>query len=276
MKVFSSVYHKTNSPNFASRTAQIRDAQWVCRAINTTFPHISPTKFKPLFEHYIKKTASKNRNTVFNDIADVYRFAKEHSNDKSKGFPEKIKNFFRNSKPQKSHNTLAVIAKNIEAISKGRTNNKHKTTELERAIKLLCTQRKGNCQENAVIAELVMKMNGMKNASSCLLYEEGTAINKTQSHAACIFNLDNTPVKKIINNKTIIIDPWLGKADFANNMLKYYKNTCDDLLSLPENGKIAVEPIELVYLTDSALEKYKTQFPQLVFKSKDHKFMQKK
>lgn len=277
MKVFSSVYHKTNSPNFASRTAQIRDAQWVCRAINTTFPHISPTKFKPLFEHYIKKTDPKNANLILKDIEDIYSFVKQHSTIEKNGFLEKIKQFFRITKNNvKKDNTFEVIAKNIEVVAQGRQNNKN-TTELERTVNLLSIKKMGNCQENAVMAELVMKLNGFKNASSCLFYEPTDSINKIKSyHAACIFNLDDSRVEQLINNKTIIIDPWLGKADFANNMLKYYANECKDILPMPEKEKVKILPIHLVYLTHSGLEEYKNKFPRLVFKAKDHKFMQKK
>ena len=58
-------------------------------------------------------------------------------------------------------------------------------------------------------------------------------------------------------------------------MLKYYKNNCKDLLSFAEDKGIKLNDIPFVHLSDEDIKKYKTQFPQLIFKSKDHKFMQK-
>lgn len=276
MKISRSVYdNKQHSPNFTSRIAPIRDAQWVCNTINTTFPHLSPTKFKIIFEHYIQKNGAKESVPVFKSYNDIYLYIKSQLNSKHESFFEKIKQKFCTTKFQKKMNTFAVIEKYMERISMLRTENKKTMTQLDGSINMLVEHKTGNCYELAILAELVTKLNGIKNSATCLFFDGNLDINKQITHAACVFNLDNTPVEKIINNKTIIIDPWLGKADFANNMIKHYKNSCADLLEFPQKSKVIVLPVELVMETPNELNKYKKEYPQLVFKSKDRKFMQK-
>ncbi len=273
MKIFSTVYdYQYNHPNFTSRSPQIRDAQWVCHILNTTFPHTSSSKFKLIFEHYIQKSDKKYSNLVFNSYSDISNFINKQVQKKdSNSLFNKIKSLFqtpeqKQEKKQKEK-MFSIIKKNIDKIGILR---KEEKSQFEKALYMISAHKVGNCQENAILAEFIMKLNGIKNAQSCILVQEGL-----DPHCVCIFNIDDTPYKEIIKNKTLIIDPWLGKADFANNMLKYYKNNCKDLLSFAEDKGIKLNDIPFVHLSDEDIKKYKTQFPQLIFKSKDHKFMQK-
>ena len=117
MKISRSVYdNKQHSPNFTSRIAPIRDAQWVCNTINTAFPHLSPTKFKIIFEHYIQKNGAKESVPVFKSYNDIYFYIKSQLNSKQESFFEKIKQKFCTTKFQKKMNTFAVIEKYMERI----------------------------------------------------------------------------------------------------------------------------------------------------------------
>ena len=97
MKIFSTVYdYQYNHLNFTSRSPQIRDAQWVCHILNTTFPHTSSSKFKLIFEHYIQKSDKKYSNLVFNSYSDISNFINKQVQKKdSNSLFNKIKSLFQ-------------------------------------------------------------------------------------------------------------------------------------------------------------------------------------
>lgn len=279
MKISNSAYSsKIQYPNFTSRIVQIRDAQWVCHKVNTVFPYFSPTKFKLLFEHYLQKTTySKKKKLIFNDFAEIYQFVKTKNIAKNTSFFDKIKNLFYSSEEEKQTVMISAIEKNIKKIGVFRKEKNEKNVfSCQNVIDMMCNHKIGNCDETATLAEFIMKLNGMTNTKCGIIYNKSKPINNAGLHSVCLFNIDNSPIEKIINNKTIIIDAWLGKADFANNMMKYYQNTCKDLLSLPQPKSITIDGLlPRVTLSNDVFEYYKNKFPELIFKSKDHKFMQK-
>ena len=278
MKILNSFYNKKHEAlSFTSRVAPVRDAQWVCHAINTTFPHFSSTKFKPMFEHYVQKSISCYNTPASESIEGLNCFINNYIKGINVSIPEKIKNLLYHSKYKNKIKILSAIKRNIDEIGLLRKKNEEGKSQLEKTLDMVCLNRRANCQENAMLAEFVLKLNGIKNAQTCNLFKKQVLPLEPGLHSVCVFNLDGSPFnEKIINNKTIIIDPWIGKADFANNMLNYYKNNCENLLVIDGKNEIKSFSFDRVFLSDADIEKYKTEFPQLIFRSNGRKFMQKR
>ena len=134
-----------------------------------------------------------------------------------------------------------------------------------------------NCQESAILADLILKLNGFKN-SYIAYVRDGRA---EKSHVVCLFNKDwsEIAVKKekelipnIENNKTIIIDPWANICDFANVVLKEYQGFWSQYITPVEfkdraNGIYNLFGIKKMNLPDEYLNAVKSYYPNLVFKS---------
>ena len=79
-----------------------------------------------------------------------------------------------------------------------------------------------NCGEAGQLAELILKLNGIKNACTALIYDGNDNIH----HEVCLFNRDGSEYNNVIKNReTIIVDPYTGICDFANN---YFKQLGED------------------------------------------------
>ena len=134
-----------------------------------------------------------------------------------------------------------------------------------------------NCQESAVLAELILKLNGFQN-SYIAHVRDGEAGG---SHVVCLFNKDGSEIavkeeKKLIphieNNKTIIIDPWASTCDFANSVLKGYQCFWAEyikpvVLANKVNGIYNLFNIRSMNLPEEYLDKVKSYYPNLVFKN---------
>ena len=128
----------------------------------------------------------------------------------------------------------------------------------------------GNCQETAILAELILKINGIKNAQTVILKAENE--NVTLDHEICVFNRDGSAFSKI-NRDTIVVDPWIDKADFAANMIEYYKNQCKFLFRIPEGQKINFLPYKHNNLTKKDITQFCIKYPKFLFNSSKRKFM---
>ena len=84
--------------------------------------------------------------------------------------------------------------------------------KLRAFIDVVKEKRMGNCAESAQIAAIVAKLNGIDDAQIAVLRTKG---GRKLDHA--VLYVQN-------NNQPYIIDPWLGKADYAANMLETYSS----------------------------------------------------
>ena len=91
--------------------------------------------------------------------------------------------------------------------------------------------------ETAGAAEIALKMNGVKNSYTANLSYNGNMLD----HSVCVFNKDGSEFTGVVNNKTIIVDPWAGFADFANNAFVRYKNMFATHLGISGEGKFKIE-----------------------------------
>lgn len=273
----------TDSYFFTGRCMQIKDAQWVCRTVHTTLPHISTTKFKPAFTKLYFKNFPEQKNTTFPQTIYQLKLLMDNVNlltkdEYSKLNPvEKLKfKLKRILSSKESKKNLKILTKCKELIlNMGKYRNQYensKISQLKKTLTLLEQYKIGNCQEDAILAELILKMNGMKNATYATLLNEST--RKQIDHAVCIVNKDGSKFNGKITNKTIIIDPWAGKADFAKNMIPFYKNTMNEYFDINSNTAITFLPVETVYLTDDAINTLRKKYNSFIYKNKTRKFMQ--
>ena len=85
-------------------------------------------------------------------------------------------------------------------------------------------------------------------------------------HVVCLFNKDGSDFTGNVNKNTIIVDSWLGDADFADNMLGKYRSIYKDYLFVPKDGKLSIERIEKLNLNEAEYQEFKDDFPQLLKK----------
>ena len=242
---------------FQGRCVQIRDSQWVIHTIKTKFPHTSTSLFKPVCNKWLGDRPLLPKENLSKNLIKNFIYEQEQYINKLKY----IKNF-----QNKIDDIRSIYYDDIRKIN------------IFQIIDLLKNSKIGNCMENAKMAELILKMNGIKNSFCAIL----TSKNYTVDHMVCAFNKDGSKFDGKIKNSTIIIDPWAQKTDFASNMLKYYKNMMHNhLCYLDFNGMITIDPeatLELKYhnelkLTQNQLTKLKKQYPELIFHSKNRNFM---
>lgn len=116
------------------------------------------------------------------------------------------------------------------------------------------------CYDLAVLGELILKMNGIKNCGKTgLVTKSGQKIN----HCVTYVQLS----EKFDPKKMIIIDPWLQEVDFLPNMLVKYKNHFKGyLLKKNINEDIRCEFKKPWDLKEEELKYFKEKYPQLLFK----------
>lgn len=241
--------------SFNGRCSQIKDAQWVCHAVNSIYPHVSTTKFSA----YLYKLKMQN--------PDVYsRFL-----NKEPFFIVDIKSLKELwlarmfDWQQKMVNKINKIRKEWLELSQndyGCINN---------LIAQLKYEKMGNCGEDAMLAQAILKMNGIDNVYTAALKVKNTEID----HSVCVFNRDGSPLNGKVSKKTIIIDPWLGTADFASNMFLKYKNLCKNyFFRIKDNSKIQLCNIKGSNISGEELLLLSLKHDEFLFPSITKEFMQ--
>ena len=252
-----------NNINFNARCVQVRDADWVCQTISQNFPHFSPTKQQT---RIIKFLEQNKNNFIFDKqpktLSDVYEILLNNKNCTNNN---KIKTFLDSIKT-----TLTLFAdKRMLAQTFMQGDKLYESLCMVENFKL------GNCSENAVLAEFILKLNNIHNACCAAMYKKKYNNFEDLDHAICVFNRDGKPFDGNITKNTIIVDPWVGKADFAKNMERFYRDNFSNYFNINKDETFAYERAETVNLPDFALAKLKDNYSNLIFKNKNRKFMQK-
>lgn len=262
-------FYPQSNYTFTARCPQVRDADWVCRVINHAMPN-SSTKHQPRIMRYLKA----NENILpcqdkLNTMADIYNFLDDIQ------FTEKHSAII---------DTLMAIKRTIKRFGDKRLNAQNAvgygtfSDNLYNALYMMTQYKSGNCTENAIVAELIMKMNGFPHAKCAILNKSnkklGLQFEDSLDHLVCIFNKDKSCFNGKITPQTIIIDPWLGKADFAQNMERYYRNECSDFFELTSDEVFKYQPIETVEISEIVMRNLTDSLPEFIFKNKNRKFMQ--
>lgn len=140
---------------------------------------------------------------------------------------------------------------------------------LARAMLIASTIKKfkvGNCAEISRVANLICKVNNMNTLPFQFLVERNGRLQEVD-HMALIFplkQLPETPTKLSKCKDVIIIDPWLGFADFAPKMQEKYNKDYSHLLDISANENLVISPQYLSHtdrLFNKDAELLKEKFP---------------
>ena len=272
------VTNGVNDYSFTSRCGQIRDAQWVCHVIND-FQYSSTSRLKPLFEKQLRKVKKLNPQVnspmdmlILEEHLNSLNLSKPKNKNLFKKFADYIKSKFLKDKKD-DLNRLYSIKEKIKGLADIREKCMTEAGESKQAfsaLKMLDEYKQGNCYETAILAQLVLKLNGVKNAR-VLYLKNGSKLE----HAVCVFNRDGSKFEKIENNKTIFVDPWAGKADFAGNMFKYYDSILGNNFRLKMKFDDKLEINDFAALDEVDFNKIKGRYPTLIKTGGNRKFMEK-
>ena len=209
--------------HFGARTAVIRDADKICRAVNSRFPHISPT--------YRSREVASNILGLIEETNNGFK----NSTTKAK---EKYDNYFKR--------VGAYIAANrkLEASREKRIINNSIVDYFSKLITSVRKDHLANCAELSEIALLMCKNKNFEDVRifSLEAFEKFNSKNPSHKNLAksgcdvenvSAIDLDHVAVSFQHGGKTIVVDPWLGLADFADNyktkIKTLYKNFFIDL-----------------------------------------------
>lgn len=219
-----------NNINFTSRSAQYKKADKICRLVNNTYPTYSPSK-----------TMLKS---IFKKDYDLYKYA----NSLQEIIKEKIRLPLQYPKDL---NLKYLYFKMLTS----------KTKEYKIA----------NCDELMNLTNLACAVNGIKATPIKFLgtTPEGVII-KDIDHVALAIPLNNKEVEfdMLSHQKdVIIIDPWLGIADYAQNIENRYRD-CSNIFKLPENVRLAADTHvkESDTISENLFKTLKEMFPELIIK----------
>lgn len=236
-----------DTQDFTARCPQIRQAQWVCHKVKSEFPHLSSTKITPSIDK----------------LEDKYPQAA----DKFMNYNPQAGRFITFDSPEEKR-VISILhwfrrfIRNLNAERLSRSAIKDDFGSTYSILSQLKYVRAGNCFENAKLSELILKLNGIDNACVGKIKVGDHNVD----HVVCAFNKNGSNFDGDINKNTIIIDSWLGEADFADNMLIKYKSIYKDYLFIPKEGKLSIEKIEKLNLNEAEIQEFKDDFPQLLRK----------
>lgn len=141
-------------------------------------------------------------------------------------------------------------------------NQKFGNSNILSVIDILENFKLGNCYENAKVAEVILLLNGIKNAGIARLK---TFLGQPINHVVCLFNKDGSPYDGNINKHTIVIDNWAGKADFANNMINFYKTQFKEYFNIPINEQVEFIEFSKTEIPENTLDHLRHRFPSFIY-----------
>ena len=238
--------------SYTAKSRQVKDAQWVIHALTSQYPHFSSSRIKPKMAEIYSRVEADNRRdsvTISKQIPSeslkekLLRLCSWHED-----FKQKCLNIRQN-------NQLL----NISDLKK-----------FYNLIKQLEKTKFGNCSEDAFISAVILKMNNVKNVYIANLKADNTPVD----HTVCIFNTDGSKFDGKFKKCTMIIDSWLGQADFAHNLFITYKNYCEKFFpQIKHNSNIGIEKFREVILTNGDILWLNLDFENLRFPEISHEFM---
>ena len=225
----------------------------VCQKINQNLPHISTTKMNRLVEDISLKNPNVLNNyyqlSSFNWFCSLRELQCKSSAKDSSILG--ILSWF-NKKAIPNMNSAREYY-NIPGLSN--------IEKLEFNLKQLLNRKMGNCQENAIAATTILTMNGVKNACVASLKHDNSYID----HVVSVFNKDGSLFTgEIVNNKTIIVDPWIGVTDYANNYFAKYRSLLSEFMYIPKEGKISLGQVNQLDINEKDLSLMTENFQYLL------------
>lgn len=182
--------------SFKSRNEAIRNADRITRAVNSIYPHISESKSRINIRHFQE---------IHYPLPICYKFGN-------------------------------LNLKNSNKIDYLRYRSGEGIDAFKNIIDMLKNKKIGNCYEEAILAQIIGKINGIKN-----IYPAKIFFNKNSS--GCQTQLDHVvsiitekPFKKgykynFKNKDAIVIDSWLGITEYIGDYIRRIKTNFIDLFS---------------------------------------------
>lgn len=233
-----------DNQNFTSRCPQIKEAQNVCHKVASNFPHLSSTRFIPLRDKFENKYS-----TLYDEFI--------NSNPTKTGHHKIYSNAER--KVLAVFNAVKNLVADINTARSERIGYKDDLSKTYLLLSQLKYGRIGNCGEDAQLSELILRISGKKNVYTGSMKVGDCNID----HDVCFYNKDGSKFIGGIKKNTILVDSWLGEADFADNMLLKYKSIYKDYLFIPKDGKISFRNVQSLNLSETELNTLKKDFPEL-------------
>ena len=217
-----------NNINFSSRSADFKKADKICRLVNNNYPASSPSKIM--------------LKSIYKKDYDLYKYANT--------LQEKVNNDIRT--PLQSLKDLGLKYLYFKKLTS-------KTKELHLA----------NCDEFMNLANLVCAVNKIKAVPvKFLAVDKNDVIKKDIDHVVLAIPLKNKEVAfdRLSRQKdVIIIDPWLGIADYAQNIENRYREN-SNVFKLPDGIHIAADTHvkEDDTISERLFDNLREMFPELI------------
>lgn len=241
---------------FTARSPKIKDAQWIARKVRS-IPHVSTTRIDaPMWD-------LKEQNIVLYDRF-MNKRSFEHFVVKNDYEAKIIKLFMWQRKLIRRLQNLR------EEWGIGRKDDYRRVSNVLGQFKY---GKIGNCGEDSFLSAAIAKINGINNVYTAKLKVDDSEID----HVVCIFNSDGSRFDGHVKKDTIIVDSWIGEADFAKNMFVKYKNLCKKFFfSLESNSKISFKDVTPVDLSEEEQKVLLNKYDCFQYSSSSRNFMQKK
>lgn len=124
-----------------------------------------------------------------------------------------------------------------------------------------------NCVEKARIANLIAQVSGYKSRIASLIAQKKGGVPEDIDHAVVVLTNSKTIFDKIDDLKRIIvIDPWLGIADYGSNIALRYKNQYSKILDISKDSKIYLN--YGIGISESETKALREAFPQFIIDKK--------
>lgn len=159
------------SQSFSGRAQIIKDADKICRGINSAFPHFSPSY-----------------------------------------------SWFNFGKPRKFNDAFIRYDDKLNMIRASRDYTDTAYDYYNKLMRLVKKYKCANCEELAEIAYLACKNKKLQDVKLIGIYGYNNRKHK-------LVDYDHMAVSFRDGKKTVIVDPWFGIADFAQNCLVKYTQT---------------------------------------------------
>lgn len=213
--------------NSAYRTKIKNDAEKICRLINAEFPAISSTK--------ISEFSNTQKNPKFQKFSNaVFR---------------RLKQFVRDPmwKEYGEGNETNYYLKLVNCVKK---------------------EKLANCDDYSKLYNLLGKINGIESRKAGIFeIKPSGAVGNIIDHAIHIIPIHGQKLKfeKLSKLKDVlIIDPWLGFADYAPNYERRITSEFSQFFKIPEGYRVGLDPLPKgeTKITDKVIEFFKEKFPQ--------------
>lgn len=211
----------------------------------------------------------KEKQPSFNAKSSILKDADWVCRSVNKNFPALSNTWLNYNLHIKHANKINSISSIGEKIHNARCNNNSELVPvnfLKKLLEQIRNDKVGNCYEKSTIAELILKVNGVKNCDRInLVTNDG---KKNLNHTVLLVNFDKQNYYPSLH-KLLIIDPWCGDSGYADTMLKKYANMFNVFFKLKKGESIQFVKRHSLYLSDEDIKFFRKNYPELVFKSSD-------